>query len=636
MVFVLSSGSDPLQSLQRFASEVGKDLIAISLGQRQEEIARRAILEAKNLGQWVLLQNCHLSRSFMPELENIIEKFAECRILNPANEEDRVEVKGGSFSQYFTDALNPEFRLILTSMPCDYFPITVLQNGVKLTNEPPKGIKANMTKSLNDLPEDIFNLAHKEEQDTTAHGSAQPPQEDTKGEMFKNMVFSFCLFHAVILERRKFGPLGYNIQYDFNDSDLDTTIKTMKLMVMKYNEIPLEAIKFLTSEINYGGRVTDPWDRRTVSTILNVFTRDVNQSGSVYTASPIYFVPVVNTVPEMLEIVKGYPELDPAAIFGMSANAEIAYQLKESKKALEIVLGLQVADNSAKKEGEKSPDDVVNDFCQKLQGEGFPPLILREGETKPEIRDFKDPLDVCLVQEVERFNRLLSYIAGYVIDLEKAVKGELVMTEELEQAYNAILNNQVPKSWAKLAYPSMKNLANWYIDLQNRVTFFRSWYVEGKPATYLLAAFFFPQGFLTSVLQAYSRDKGIPIDRLNYSFEFKNPDNSSLGKPEKGCYIRGLFMEACKYDPAKNVLVDNPIGQMTANAPLIYFIPVENFIPNPKDYAMPLYKTAKRAGTLSATGQSTNFILTIYVPTGKLTSEYWILNGAAFTCDRSD
>lgn len=62
-----------------------------------------------------LLQNCHLAKSWMPQLERIVEGLAE-------NE------KG----------LDANFRLWLTAMPCTYFPIPVLQNGVKLTNEPPK------------------------------------------------------------------------------------------------------------------------------------------------------------------------------------------------------------------------------------------------------------------------------------------------------------------------------------------------------------------------------------------------------------------------------------------------------------------------------------------------------------------
>lgn len=319
----------------------------------------------------------------------------------------------------------------------------------------------------------------------------------------------------------------------------------------------------------------------------------------------------------------------------MNSNAEISYQIKESKKALNIVLGLQVVEHASKKDGEKSPDDIVIEFALKLQADTFPKPILKEGQTRPEITNYEDPLDVCLVQEVERFNNLLAFISLYVVDLEKAVNGELIMTEELEQAYFAILNNQVPKSWTKLAYPSLRNLAGWNSDLLLRVDFFRKWYLEGKPNSYWLSAFYFPQGFLTSVLQHYSRATKIAIDKLTFNFEFKHVDQSVIAvRPEKGCIIHGLFMEACRMDPQRNTLIDNPLGQMSAPAPLIYFNPTDNFIAKPNECAMPLYKTSKRAGTLSATGHSTNFILTVYVPTPpKLPSEYWILNGAAFVCD---
>ena len=322
----------------------------------------------------------------------------------------------------------------------------------------------------------------------------------------------------------------------------------------------------------------------------------------------------------------------------MNANAEISYQIKESKKALEIVLGLQVVEHAQKVEGAKTPDEIVIDFSLKLQGEDFPKLILKEGQTHPEISNYEDPLDVCLVQEIERFNLLLRFISAYVVDLEKAVNGELIMTEDLEQAYYSILNNKVPASWEVLAYPSLKKLAGWYEDLLVRVDFFRKWYLEGKPNTYWLSAFYFPQGFLTSVLQHYSRETKIAIDQLSFNFEYKHCDASAIqSRPDKGCIVRGLFMEACRMDPQRNILIDNPLGLMYAPAPLIHFIPTANYEQTNKEYAMPLYKTSVRQGSLSATGQSTNFILTVYAAVNSKTPvDYWTLNGACLLCDRDD
>ena len=152
--------------------------------------------------------------------------------------------------------IHKDFRLLLTSMPCDYFPITILQNGVKLTNEPPKGIKANLLKSFKDFDQDILDRC------------------DKNPEAWKKMLFSLSLFHSVVLERRKFGALGWNILYDFNESDLHTSIEMLNIMLNDSDDVPFFALRYLIAVINYGGRVTDNWDGRTLETVLDVFLNE--------------------------------------------------------------------------------------------------------------------------------------------------------------------------------------------------------------------------------------------------------------------------------------------------------------------------------------------------------------------------
>jgi dynein heavy chain len=228
----------------------GNKMQYTSLGQGQEAYAQKLIEQGKQEGNWVLLQNCHLFKTWMTKLEQIVGAFTD-----------------------EADEINPSFRLFLTSMPANYFPVSILQNGLKLTTEPPRGLKANLKRSYNELSEATVK-------------DCQRPDE------FRKLIFGLCFFHAVVQERRKFGPLGFNIRYEFNDSDLDTSITQLKAFLNEPDDIPWQAMSFVTGQINYGGRVTDDWDRILVMCLLKrFFSEDTLEEGYTFSDSGKYFCP---------------------------------------------------------------------------------------------------------------------------------------------------------------------------------------------------------------------------------------------------------------------------------------------------------------------------------------------------------
>mmetsp|Transcript_22123 Transcript_22123/g.10511 ORF Transcript_22123/g.10511 Transcript_22123/m.10511 type:complete len:95 (-) Transcript_22123:40-324(-) len=94
-------------------------------------------------------------------------------------------------------------------------------------------------------------------------------------------------------------------------------------------------------------------------------------------------------------------------------------------------------------------------------------------------------------------------------------------------------------------------------------------------------------------------------------------------------------MEASRWDVDTNQLEESYPRESYALAPIIYFQPTENYQSDLEEYSMPVYKTSLRAGVLSTTGHSTNFVHAIDLPTSRKPS-FWVLQGAAFQCQLND
>jgi len=244
-------------------------------------------------------------------------------------------------------------------------------------------------------------------------------------------------------------------------------------------------------------------------------------------------------------------------------------------------------------------------------------------------------LSTVLLQEIERFNKVLIVISTTLEELEKAIKGEVVMSQDLDNMYNSFIDGQVPEIWARVAYPSLKPLFSWFNDLIQRTEFMRNWLMKGQPIAFWLPGFFFPQGFMTGVLQTFARKHKVPIDKLSFGYKVIEKQHDEIKTSSNdGVYVYGLYIEGARWSSEGKGLADQLAGEMHAPLPVIHFIPVEDYKQPEGTYACPVYKTAVRAGVLSTTGQSTNFVVCIDLPT-KRTQDYWTLKGAAILCQLS-
>ncbi|ETE63288.1 Dynein heavy chain 11, axonemal, partial [Ophiophagus hannah] len=236
MFFILSPGVDPLKDMETLGKKLGftidcGKLHNISLGQGQETVAEKAIEKAAKHGHWVILQNIHLVVKWLGTLEILVDKYSK-----------------GSHCDY---------RLFVSAEPAPtpeehVIPQGILENSIKIINEPPTGMLANLHAALYNFDQDTLELCTREQE-------------------FKSIFFSLCYFHTCVAGRVKFGPQGWNRRYPFNMGDLTICVNVLYNYLEANTKVPWEDLCYLFGEIMYGGHITDDWDRRLCHTYLEEF-----------------------------------------------------------------------------------------------------------------------------------------------------------------------------------------------------------------------------------------------------------------------------------------------------------------------------------------------------------------------------
>jgi len=172
-------------------------------------------------GKWVILNNCHLSLELMDEMEEL---------LNPKEK-----------------VVHENFRVFITCLPTNEFPLSLLQMAIKVTTEPPKGLKAGLSRTFATIVNQDFLE------------KVEPPEK------WRSLVLAICFMHSIVQERRKFGPLGFCIAYEFNNEDMYASLlfidRHLNQCQQTNTQLSWKAIRYMVAEAQYGGRITDSLDR---------------------------------------------------------------------------------------------------------------------------------------------------------------------------------------------------------------------------------------------------------------------------------------------------------------------------------------------------------------------------------------
>ncbi|XP_014851660.1 PREDICTED: dynein heavy chain 1, axonemal [Poecilia mexicana] len=589
IIVILSPGTDPVADIYKFADVMGfsEKVSGICLTLRQGSMPESMMRTAMKNGHWVIFQNCHLVPDWLPTLERLIACISPKKV-------------------------HKDFRLWLTIIPFKKIPVSLFRNGSKIVAEPPRGIRENLERAYLRFTDEFLSSSTKESQ-------------------FKQLLLSLCLFHGVAVERKRFGPLGFNTPYEFTDEDLDVCVDQLQMFLEQYQDIPYKLLKNTAGAVNYGGHMTDIWDRRCLLSLLEDFyCPAVLSDDHVY--SGVYRQVDSNLgIEGYLAYIRDLPINDTPELFGLHENANIRFAQNETFALLDTLIGLQPqapATPTRDKTFYETVEEVVIGTVRKIPQ---PFSLHTVTEKYPGLYD--RAINAVLVHEVIRYNRLLEVVCQSLGDMLKALKGSAVMSPDMEVMALSLFNNRVPDIWKAKAYPSMKPLASWVSDLLQRISFFQRWISNGNPPVFWISGFFFPQAFLTGTLQNHARQFSIPIETLGFDVKVMVKPLSEIREiPNTGCYIHGLFLEGASWNKKSGRLSDSTLMEFHTQMPVIWLIPkalssrATSWI-----YLCPVYKTPSRAGSSSTTGLSSNYVTALELPT-ELSQRYWVKRGVALLC----
>uniref|UniRef100_A0AAV2KWR9 AAA+ ATPase domain-containing protein n=1 Tax=Knipowitschia caucasica TaxID=637954 RepID=A0AAV2KWR9_KNICA len=304
IVFILSPGSDPAADLMKLAERSGFHFKFLAMGQGQEKVALQLLEKCASRGQWLMLQNCHLLVKWLKDLEKALEM-----ITNP----------------------NPGFRLWITTNPIQDFPIGILQKSLKVVTEPPNGLKLNMRATYSKISNNSL--------------AACPHPA------FRSLVYVLAFFHAVVQERRKYGKIGWNVPYDFNDSDFFVCMEVLNTYLTKAHtqgdgSIPWGSLKYLIGEVMYGGRAIDSFDRRILTIYLDEYLGDFLfssfRSFHFFRNKDVdYKIPPDGLKCVYEDEIESLPLANIPDVLGLHPNAEIGYYTQAAKDLWANLIDLQ-------------------------------------------------------------------------------------------------------------------------------------------------------------------------------------------------------------------------------------------------------------------------------------------------------
>ncbi|CAG2246085.1 DNAH [Mytilus edulis] len=380
---------------------------------------------------------------------------------------------------------------------------------------------------------------------------------------------------SLLQERRKFGPLGWNIPYEFNTADWGASCQFVQNHLDDVDPkkgISWTTVRYMLGEVQYGGRVTDDYDKRLLNTFGRVWFGEF-MFADTFQFYTDYKIPKYKTMEDVMGFIEQLRLVDSPEAFGLHANADITYQTKMSTSVLETIMSIQPKDS----------------------GGG-------SGETRESV---------------------VYRLAG---DMLSKLPPDYIPHENLRDALDNMFDARVPNLWRKISWQS-STLGFWFTELLERNEQFNYWVFTGRPDVFWMTGFFNPQGFLTAMRQEVTRaHKGWALDSVTlHNDVIKAFKEEITCAPPEGVYVYGLCLDGAGWDRRNCRLCESPAKVLFTPIPVVHMFAINSTAPkDPRLYQCPVYKKPNRTDL--------TYITFIVLKTTQ-SPDHWILRGVAALCD---
>jgi dynein heavy chain len=551
--FILSPGSNPINELKTLGKslkkgknttgyELDKNFHQRSMGQKMDVEAEGLLRSCNQDGHWLFLQNIHLMPNWLKRLQDKLKELAK-------------------------DKGSDDFRLFLSAEPREEIPVGILEKSIKLTNEPPSSLKENMKIALNVIKNDN-------------QGSSNKLEDDRKRIA---ILFGLCYYHSVLLERKKFGSLGWNRTYPFNLDDLRNSDQVVYKYVTENStgsKIPWDDLRYIIGEIMYGGHIVDDWDRRLNNSYLEYLLVDkINEDLDLVpypSNNPSIKVslktPINNAAfpfDKWIEYIEEAIKSESPAMFGLHPNAELDFRRNQSEALFMNLAELEPKDTAQQKDDEKEggaiedQGDSVVSISEKVQEkitDGVFNIIALLNNTGED----RDPFKNVFIQECEQMKNLCEMIKKNTYDIKEASEGRLTMSELIEKMIDSLKLNRVPPKWIADGFASERKLGSWIISIDLRISQLKYFETELLiPRVVFLNRLFNPLSYLTAIRQVFAQKANLELDKVIIITEptiyYLDNTNSNLSLQKDSYYVFGLHLQGARWDDEhKNIEESRP------------------------------------------------------------------------------